>query len=374
MSVYKSAKSPFYHYDFQIYGHRFHGSTEARNKRDAEKVEAEVRKKAKADIEHQRRTGNGPLTLDIACGRYWNEVGDHHVGRLNTYRDLSRLIEYFGADKRLDEITDADVASLVAWRRTQTVKGRKKRKDGLPEKVIEPSTVNRSTLEPLKKVFQRAKRTWRYQFQHEPNWRDHFLAEPQERVRELLDHEAKALDASIRDDYEPWLEFARLTGLRRAETLLRWSAVNFQTNQIRTRGKGGKWVTTPITSAVRAVLEPLRGHHTEFVFTYVCKRPREGQVRGRRYPITKEGAKSQWRRAKVRAGLEDFRFHDIRHDVATKTLRKTGNLKIVQKILNHASIKTTTKYAHVLDDEVAQALECFAESRKKSRTKNKDAA
>jgi site-specific recombinase XerD len=34
-----------------------------------------------------------------------------------------------------------------------------------------------------------------------------------------------------------------------------------------------------------------------------------------------------------------------------------GNLKLVQKALNHANIKTTTRYAHVLDDEVAAALE-----------------
>lgn len=96
--------------------------------------------------------------------------------------------------------------------------------------------------------------------------------------------------------------------------------------------------------------------HKTAVFTYVCRLPLEGQEKGKRYPITPEGAKSQWRRLKKRAGVEDFRFHDIRHDVATKLLRKTGNLKLVQRALNHRDVKTTVKYAHVMDDEVAIAL------------------
>jgi site-specific recombinase XerD len=48
-------------------------------------------------------------------------------------------------------------------------------------------------------------------------------------------------------------------------------------------------------------------------------------------------------------------------------LRKTGNLKLVQRMLNHASIKTTAKYAHVLTEEVADAMESVAELRKKPR-------
>src|SRR5690606_22541457 len=103
-------------------------------------------------------------------------------------------------------------------------------------------------------------------------------------------------------------------------------------------GKGGKTVTTPITPAVQAILDQCKGHHDKWVFTYVCKRPLEGQRRGQRYPITAEGAKTQWRRLRKRAKVEDFRFHDIRHDVATKLLRNTGNLKLVQRALNHSDI------------------------------------
>jgi site-specific recombinase XerD len=66
--------------------------------------------------------------------------------------------------------------------------------------------------------------------------------------------------------------------------------------------------------------------------------------------------------------VKDFRFHDKRHDFATKLLRDTGNLKLVQKALNHAKIETTLKYAHVLQDEVSAAVERVQKSRTKSRS------
>ena len=95
---------------------------------------------------------------------------------------------------------------------------------------------------------------------------------------------------------------------------------------------------------------------------------RLGIVRGQRYPLTINGAKSAWQRMRAKAGVKDFRFHDFRHDFGTKLLRDTGNLKLVQKALNHGDIKSTLRYAHVLDEEVAAAIERVAKSRKKSRT------
>ncbi len=270
----------------------------------------------------------------------------------------------------------------------QTVMGRKVDKGGNPVKLIAPRTVNATTL-TLKFVMNRAQDTWGHQFPHRITWKKHMLKEPKERVRELTEDEADALDAAFagqhvrtnkhqrknhRGDYALWFEFARLTGLRRNETLIRWNNVNIFAKRITTIGKGGKEVSTPITPAVQDILDQCKGDHDDYVFTFICQRPRKGQVRGQRYPITPEGTKSQWRRAKARAKVQNFRFHDIRHDTATKLLRATGNLKLVQKALNHSDIKTTTKYAHVLDDEVAAALSDLSMSRNMSRTMKKGVA
>jgi integrase len=127
-------------------------------------------------------------------------------------------------------------------------------------------------------------------------------------------------------------------------------------------------VTVPITSEIRELLWPLQGHHPEMVFTYVCERAEHGRVRGQRYPLTRNGLNSYWSRLRKDAGIIGLRFHDLRHDFGTKLLRSSGNLKLVQRAMNHRDIKTTLKYAHVLDSEVAAAMERVAESRKKSRT------
>jgi integrase len=367
MSVYRPKGSPFYHFDFQIGGDRFHGSTKRTNRREAEGVERIERDRAK-QARAATRAAPTSLQLDHVTGRYWVEVGQHHSleNRKNTWRDLERLIEYFGANKLLTEISDDEVARLVAWRRGHRVIRNKKRKtQDCP--LISSTTVNRSTTEVLKKLFTRAKTAWRVRFDIEPNWRAHMLCEPQERIRELVGDEGDRLHRATRNDYLPFFAFAGASGLRLRECLLEWPDVNWDAAEIRKKGKGGKIVVSPITPTIRAILWPLRGHHLRAVFTYKAARTRAGRVRGARYPITYNGVKSIWKRIRKSAAVVGFRFHDFRHDVGTKLLRETGNLKLVQKALNHSDIKTTTRYAHVLNDEVAAALDKI--SRKKSRSK-----
>ena len=52
-------------------------------------------------METERRTGNGPLTLNDAAGRYWNEVGQHHRDNKGTYHAIELLIKHFGPNRRL---------------------------------------------------------------------------------------------------------------------------------------------------------------------------------------------------------------------------------------------------------------------------------
>lgn len=357
MSVYKTDRSPFYLYDFQLKNCRFHGSTKARTQRKAEEVERSERERAKLHLA-QAQAAATSLRFDDVCGRYWHEVGQHHAAARDTWRQLNYLLEFFGKDKSLLDITGDDVTKLVARRR-----GHRRRGSG---PLLSPFSVN-DTIKQLKKLFSRAK-VWGVRFDHEPEWRKHWLTVPPERVRELSADEADRLDAHMRADYAPFFAFARATGLRLRECLLKWSEVDWDARQIRKLGKGGRMVGTPITSVVRAILWPLRGHHPVHVFTYIAEVTRNGRVKGRRYPISYNGLESTWQRLRKQAGVENFRFHDYRHDLATKLLRDTGNLKLVQRALNHADIKTTTRYAHVLDSEVAEALDGLAKSRNRSRT------
>jgi integrase len=361
VSVYKNrdGRSPYFHFDFQVRGHRFHGSTKCTTRREAEKVEAAEREKA-TRLVAQLAAAKTSLKLDDVAERYWQEVGQHHAGAGDTEHRLALLIQFFGKDKVLTEITGDDVARLVAWRRGHRANG-----NG-PRSLISPHTVNHTT-EQLRKLFTRAK-LWGVRFEHEPRWTKHMLAVPTERVRELSDDEAERLESAIRADYAPFFAFARASGLRLAECFLRRSEVDWSAGQIRKRGKGGQIITKPITPTIREILWPLQGHHPIFVFTYVSRRRYLGKIKGQRYPLTYEAVQSYWRRLRKRSGVVGFRFHDLRHDFGTKLLRVTGNLRLVQKALGHRDIKTTTRYAHALDSDVAEAMERVAESRNRPRS------
>jgi integrase len=112
--------------------------------------------------------------------------------------------------------------------------------------------------------------------------------------------------------------------------------------------------------AARAARQPARPA-SEFVFTYECARTtrdRLGRVReaGRRYPFSATGWRRTWKRALAEAGVADFRFHDNRHTAGTRLLRRTGNLRLAQRMLGHTRIETTTRYAHVILDDLAEGM------------------
>lgn len=368
MSVFKRKGQAEYSYDFQLRGHRFTGGTGATNRAKALAVEAEARERAKTDLAAQRSAAGAPLTLARAASRYWAEVGQHHANAETTLRDLIRLQDFLGKDARLDKITDDDAARLVAWRRGQRVKGRAK------ASLLSAATINRSTIEPLRKLFNRARAVWRVELPDEPDWRRHKLKEAPERVREVRAAEETRIDEAIRPDYLPLVNFARASGLRLSECLLRKEEVDLAAGRIRTVGKGGKAIDHPVTSEMRAILMAEMANPTDHVFTYRAVRAGPDRARGERLPITASGLKTMWRRARAAGLPKDLRFHDLRHDFATKLLRETGNLKLVQRALHHSKVETTTRYAHVLDEDVRAGMEATSKSREKSRGGSGNAA
>jgi integrase len=364
MSIWKPRNSPLYRFDFWLGGHRFHGPTECTTRKEAKAVEAVEREKARALVKAMKRS-RASLLIDDVAARLWNDSAQHDADADATSTNIARIVNYFGKAKPLTDIDHNEAKKMVAWRRGHHIKDREK------APLISNATVNRSTTKVLQRIFTFAKGEGAM-FEREPKWTELVLPEPLERVRELQDDEATALDDAMRADYGPFFEFVRASGLRQKECVtLRWTEVNFGTRQIVRIGKGGRRVVFPITDGIREILFPLQSQHPDFVFTYVAVygNKRLGRVRGQRYPLTINGTKTAWQRMRASAGVKDFRFHDYRHDFGTKLLRDSGNLKLVQKAMNHRDIKSTMRYAHVLDEDVAAAVERVARSQKKSHTR-----
>ena len=57
------------------------------------------------------------------------------------------------------------------------------------------------------------------------------------------------------------------------------------------------------------------------------------------------------------ASIEDFRFHDLRHDFASQLVMRGTPLYLVKELLGHGSIEMTERYAHLADDALAKAVE-----------------
>lgn len=344
MSVYRPKGSPYFHFDFQFRGKRYCGSTGQASRRAAEQFEARERQKAALPT-----VARPPITLDEACGLRQDAI--EHKPCWPTERPmLKALIVSLGTNRLLADIQQIDLMRHFAKRRA----GRK------------DSSVNRE-IEATRAVWRLAAKA-RFDVGEMPDWGALLYDIPERTPRELSWVEEDRLLPKIRDDLAGACLMALRSGWRQQEVLsLRWSDVDFGNAEAVTRIKGGDIVRRPLTAEMVALIanQPKVG---PFVFTYVCQKtcPRHRDRRGRlqparmkgeRYPLTKTVLRKPWAAAKKAAGIEGFRFHDLRHTAGTRIVRATGNIALAKRALQHRSIRSTLRYAHVLNDDVRIGLD-----------------
>lgn len=361
--LYKRKESPFYWYQFEIDRRRFSRSTRTTIRREAEQIEEEARKQASAQLTLAAWVAPVPVatTIDIAAQKYWEQ----HASRLarpdQIDKALKWLVETLGPEKPIKDIGNPEVADLVAKRRGEWVvnvsaaKGRAKdakrrtRRARAPVKRVSPATVNRTVVEPLRKLLNYCRDVL-----EEPvrpiKWGRHRQKEPSERIRIMKsgDEEA-ALLAALPAKYHPLVKIKTRIGPRIFEMLkLKWSDIDWENRRIVIEGKGGARDSIPMPTDVRDLLWALP-RRTDYVFTHEdgCK-------------FTYGGVHSAWRLACRKAGIADLRIHDLRHTAGTNILASTGNLRLAQRLLRHKDIRSTLRYAHVTDDDVRAGLETEA--------------
>jgi integrase len=215
---------------------------------------------------------------------------------------------------------------------------------------VQPATINRY-LQIIRAVLRKAEREW--------NWLDkapyiRLRKLDTKRVRYITTKQAMTLLSELPKHQRCITEFALLTGLRQRNVLdLQWSQVDMRNavawihpDQSKTR----KAIAVPLNQRAIAILEQVKGQHETHVFTYKSA------------PIQQVNTKA-WKNALKRAGIENFRWHDLRHTWATWHIQNGTPTHALQELGGWSSYEMVRRYAHLsaahlLDYSKNAMLEC----------------
>jgi integrase len=136
------------------------------------------------------------------------------------------------------------------------------------------------------------------------------------------------------------------TGMRRGEIFsLKWEQIRNGLIYL-TETKSGKARQIPINNRAALVFRDLRQRNqlkSPYVFCGTDGKRLLGHLRS-------------FKTACGKVGLEDFRFHDLRHTFASQLVMRGASLKAVQELLGHADLKMTMRYAHLSHEHLKDSV------------------
>ena len=143
-----------------------------------------------------------------------------------------------------------------------------------------------------------------------------------------------------------------LTGCRKNEILkLRWEDVALDESELKLPdAKTGARVVPLSPQAVKLLAELPRTEGNPWV------------IHGKRPGTHMTELDDAWQTVRARAGLSDVRLHDLRHSFASRALALGESLPMIGKLLGHAQVETTARYAHLSRESVREVAERIAAS------------
>ncbi|MHC4278100.1 MAG: tyrosine-type recombinase/integrase [Planctomycetota bacterium] len=177
------------------------------------------------------------------------------------------------------------------------------------------------------------------------------LKEPPGRLRYLSEDECQILIDACSPHLRPIVVTALNSGMRKGEILsLRWDRIDLRHGFILLDvTKNGKRREIPINSTLRATLEAIpHGLESEYVFV-----DRNGR--------TFKDVKKSFATACRKAGIIDFKFHDLRHCFASHLVMAGVDIRTVQELLGHKTLRMTIRYSHLAPSHKVRAVEKLAQ-------------
>jgi integrase len=267
--------------------------------------------------------------------RTWKEAVVRWVGESQHKKSLAddkahlRWVDPYLKNLKLHEIT-RDLIDEIASSKEQTG--------------VKPATVNRM-LEVIRAILRKAEREW--------NWLEkapliRMRKEENHRIRWITKAEADRLLRELPPHLADMAAFSLATGLRQSNvTKLEWREIDLEKRHAwihPDQAKAKKAIPVPLNSDAIVVLRNRIGKHSQYVFTYAD------------HPVLKCSTKA-WKKALKRAGIEQFRWHDLRHTWASWHVQNGTSLQELQQLGGWSSFEMVLRYAHLSGDHLRGAAE-----------------
>ncbi len=319
MGLYRRGK--IYWFTIMQNGKRIQVSTKADSKKLADKIYAKV----------FSEIGEGRYFENIKAQNItFKEMAQKYLGKYQKQRDatsLNRLLPYFG-EKSLSEIT----TELVSDYRDERLK------------TVKPATVYQE-LALMRRMFNVARREWKWISSNPVADLSFSVGNKNARDRWLTFAEEKSLlDSATNPSWlKTLLVLALHTGMRRGEILrLMWQDIDFNRKLLTVqKSKNGEKRSIPMSKTL-------------------CNQLVDQKVRdisGRIFPIAVRSLRCAFLKALRKTGIENFKFHDLRHTFATRLVQNGADLYKVKELLGHKTITMTMRYAHHCPESLRASID-----------------
>src|SRR3990167_1018849 len=209
---------------------------------------------------------------------------------------------------------------------------------------VSPATVNR-VLEVIRAILNRANKDWGW-LEIVPIIRMRKVEN--RRVRWLTKQEANRLLKELPSHLKEMVSFSLATGLRESNvTNLKWHQIYLDKKHALVHADESKTkraIPVPLNRQALSILKSQVGKNSVYVFTY------QGE------PVSRCNNHA-WRKALIRAGIRDFRWHDLRHAWASWHVQNGTPLHELQQLAGWSNYETVLHYAHLSSEHLRMAAE-----------------
>jgi integrase len=268
--------------------------------------------------------------------RSWDEAAMKFLKEVegkSSYRDYLRQVHFWTKHFRgmpLDAITRDRAAELVEAEDNST------------------ATKNRY-IACLRAVLRKAAGAWEW-LDRVPKLK--MYQEPKQRIRWVTKEEAEKLLAALPEWLADMARFSLATGLRQANVYgLEWSQVDLERRVAWVhpdQAKARRAIGVPLNEDAVAVIRKQLGKHLRRVFVSPVGEPMD---------YWPQPARDGWTAGCKRAGIKNFRWHDLRHTWASWHVQQGTPLYVLKELGGWETLEIVKRYAHLAPDHLKSYAE-----------------